>query len=169
MAAGSPGAVGNAEFGFTPDDSSVVTVDSTNVGFLQGDIEINVPREYAFLQLDQVRVDLDHVCIRKEMVVTLSLGEVLLGNIGTAFDNDDVSSPISIDDSLNGTVDLDINTTPPNFDGSDTRAIALPTAVSVGDTTYTIGQSSPQVLNGLSFKAIADSSQVLGTITDTYA
>ena len=172
MAAESPGDVDNAEFGFTPDDSSVVTFGGTNVGFIAGDVEMNVPREYSFLQLDQVRVDLSQVCIRKELMIGFGLDEPLLASLQYAWDNDAASGAtpdvLTIDDDMGGTGALVVNTSPPNDTGNDTRVITASTAVAVGDATYTIGQSAKQTISGIQFKAIASSSQVLATVTDTY-
>lgn len=169
MAAGSPGSVENAEWGFTPDDSSVATVDAVNVGFIEGDIEVSVPREYNFLQLDQSRVEVAAVCIRKEMIVSMGLGEALQGNLQYGWDNDAPAvGVLTIDDDMGGNVALLVNTNPPNDDGNDTRVISLPTALATGDGTYGIAQSGKQTIGGLTFKAIANSAQLLGTVTDTY-
>lgn len=168
MAVAAPGSVSNAEWGFTPDDSSVWTIGGTNVGYIEGDLELSVPREYNFLQLDQARVELAAVCIRKEMILSGGFGEALQANLQDAWDNAD-ADPVVVDSDMQGVVAVVVNTNPPNNAGSDTRVISMPTALATGDGALTIGQSAKQVVGGVTFKAIADANQLLGTITDTYA
>ena len=173
MAAEDPGDVRNAEYGFTPDDSGVATFDTVSLGFLESDIEMTVPREYGYLQLDQARVDLAGVCIRKELIVTLAVGEALVGNIQYAWDGDaPAAGPpvvLTIDDDMLGAKVLEITTRPPNrAKANDIREITIALAQSVGDGTWTIGQSAKQSVSNLSFKALADEDQLLATITDTY-
>src|SRR3990167_1808291 len=173
MAAGSPGSVGNAEWGFTPDSSSVATADGTNVGFVEGDIEVSVPREYSFIRLDQVRVELAGICVLKGMMMSMGFGEALQGNLKVAWDLDAVEAgPPTvnrINHDMGGAIAWVANTTPPNYDGSDTRVISLPTAIGIGDASLRIGNSAKQTIGGVTVKAIANSSQLLGTVTDAYA
>ena len=173
MAAGSPGSVGNAEWGFTPDSSSVATWAGTNVGFVEGDIETSVPREYNFLKLDQVRVELAGICVLKGMLCSMGFGEALQGNLKAAWDLDAVEAgPPTvnrINHDMGGVLALLVNTTPPNYDGSDTRVISMPTSLPIGDASLRIANSAKQTIGGVTFKAIANSSMLLGTVTDAYA
>jgi len=169
MAADSPGDVDNAEWGFTPDDSSVATVAATSAGFIEGDIDVSVPREYNFIRLDQVRVELAGICVLKGMMASFGFGECLLGNLQNAWDNDaEGGGVITVDDDMRGTAALLLNTNPPNDTGNDTRVVSVPTALAIGDGAYRLGNSGKQTIGGMQWKAIADSNQLLGTVTDTY-
>ena len=170
MAAGSPGTPSNARPGFTPDDASVATIGGTSKGFIEGDIDVSVDRQYNFVELDQVRVKLAGICIRKDMMASFGMGEILLGNHQHAWDNDAAAgSVLTIDDDMGGVVALLLNTTPPGYDGSDTRVVSMPTAPPVSGGVYSIRQSDKQSIGAVTFQAIGSSAQLLGTITDAYA
>jgi len=173
MAAGAAGSRGNAEWGFTPSDTSRVTVATVNVGFLKGDIDMSLPRDYAYMQLDQDILDIDAVCIKKDWLVSFGMDEVLQVNLQNAWDNDaPAAGVLTVDDDMRGAVALAVNTVPPNQDGSDTRAIAITYALSIGDGAYAIPNARSGAIQstGAQFKAIAAAATaLLGTITDTYA
>ena len=173
MAAQNPGDRRNAEWGFKPDSTSVITVATVNLGFLMGDISNSWPREYAFMQLDQDILDIDAVCIKKDWIVGFGTDEVLLGNLQTATDNDAAAAGVlTFDDDMRGAVALQVTTDPPNDDGSDTRVIAITYALSIGDGAFAIPNARSGAIQsaGVQMKAIAAaSSGLLGTITDTYA
>jgi len=169
MAAAAAGSRENQEFGFTPDDTGVIDLDENDLGFIQGDIENSWPREYGYLKLDQDRVRIDAVCVMKQWIVTFGLGEPILENHQYAMDNDAPSTGVlTVDGDMGSTVDMDINTNPPNDTGDDTRVLNIPKALSIGDGTYTVAQSANQTISGVSFEALADSNGLLGTITDVY-
>ncbi len=173
MAAASPGSRQNAEHGYKPDSTNVVKIATVNVGFLRGDIESTLPREYAFMQLDQDILDIDAVCSKKDWMVSFGMDEALQVNLQNAWDNDAPGGgAVTVDDDMRGVVALAILTDPPNDDGSDTRTLAMPTALSIGDGGYSIPNARTGAIQGVSaqFKAIASASAgLLGTVTDAYA
>jgi hypothetical protein len=171
MAASAPDSRENAEWGFEPGNTGVIQYKTIEKGFLQGDIGITVPREYAFKQLDQDIVDIDAVCIKKDFMVDFAMGEVLLGNLQTAWDNDDASlGVLTVDADMGTSGVLVVNTVPPNTVGDDdTRVVNLPTALPISEGAYSV----PNARNGLQqvgtqIKALGDAEALLATVTDTY-
>lgn len=172
MAAGSPGTQGNAQWGFKPSTTSVVTLAAASIGALKGDITLSLPRQYAFGQLDQGVVEFSHVCIKRELTISFGGEEILLANLQYALDNDAaVGTVLTIDDDVGSTVALVVNTWPPNNAGSDTRVISMPTALGIGDGGFVLTDARGGAFSSMAytFKAIASSVQLLGTLTDTYA
>ena len=168
MAASAAGNRSNAEWGFTSADASVITLAGTSAGLLQGDIGLSIPRDYAFLQLDQDRIEVDAVCVRKEMILSCGMGEVLIANIRYALDNDAPSGTVlTINSDMGAPFALLCNTNPPTNDGNDTRQISMPTALGIGDGGFAIPLHGAQNISA-TFKAIGDSNGLLGTITDVY-
>lgn len=173
MAAQSPGDRRNAEWGYKPSSTSVITVATVNVGYLMGDITNSWPREYRYMKLDQDILDIDAVCVKKDWLVSFATDEVLLGNLQTATDNDAAGGgALTFDDDMRGAVALQVTTDPANDDGSDTRVIAIANALSIGDGAFAIpsAQSGAIQNTGMQFKALAAAATgLLGTLTDTYA
>lgn len=170
MAAANPGSMGNVEWGFTAEDSDVIKIDSTNVGFLEGDITVSFDQEEAFLELDQAVVDLDGVVVKRNLTVSFALAEVLLVNLQRAWNNSAESGGVlSVGTGTQGTVDLDITISPPNDDGTnDSRVINIPRAFSIGPSTYTVPLNAKQSVD-CTFKALANNTTgLLATVTDTY-
>jgi len=169
------GSRANAEWGFKPSDSSVVTYGGTNIGYLRGDIDTSLPRDYAYMQLDQDILDIDAVCIKKDWTVSLAADEALLVNLAFAWDNAaPAAGPpavLTVNATMSTTAALLVNTKPPNSDSNDTRVMSLPTALSVGDGAYSIPNARSGAIQSVAmqFKAIASASAgLLGTVTDTY-
>jgi len=173
MAASAAGSRANAEWGYQPDSTSVVSVATVNVGFLKGDIENTMPREYAYMQLDQDIIDIDAVCSKKDWLITFGMDETLHVNLQNAWDNDAAGGgALTVDDDMRGAVAIAVVTDPPGDDGSDTRTIAMPTALSIGDGAWAIPNARTGAIQsvGAQFKAIAAAATaLLGTVTDAYA
>ena len=171
MAASAAGNRSNAEWGFTSADASVITLAGTSAGLLQGDIGLSIPRDYAFLQLDQDRIEVDAVCVRKEMILSCGMGEVLQANLQYVVDNDAFSGGVmTVDDDMGATFALLCTTHPPNevdAGGADTRIISMPTALGIGDGGYALPLHGAQNISA-TFKAIGTAAGLLGTITDAY-
>ena len=165
----------NAEWGYEPTDTSVVTFGGTNLGFMRGDIESTIPREYAYMQLDQDILDIDAVCSKKDWLVSLGADEALLVNLAFAWDNAaPAAGPpavITVNATMSTVAALLVNTAPPNADSNDTRVLSIPLALSIGDGAYSIPNARTGAIQGmgLQFKAIAAvATALLGTLTDTY-
>ena len=173
MAASSPGSRQNAEWGYKPDSTNVVKIATVNVGFLRGDVESTLPREYAFMQLDQDILDIDAVCSKKDWLVSFGMDEALQVNLQNAWDNDAPAGGIvTVDDDMRGAVAMAILTDPPGDDGSDTRTIDIARALSIGDGAYSLPNARTSAIQGISaqFKALAAvATGLLGTVTDVYA
>ncbi len=171
-----PGSRENAEYGYKPDSGAgFVTYSGDDIGYLRGDIESTLPREYAFMQLDQDILDIDAVCSKKDWLVSLGADEAIMENLQYAWDNDAPAAgpPIvlTVDDDMGGVAALLINPSPPNDDGNDTRVISIPRALSIGDGGYSIPNARTGAIQGvgMQFKAIAaPATAILGTVTDTY-
>ena len=88
LGAGAAGSRANGEWGFIPTSTSVVKVATVSVGFIRGDIESALPREYAFMQLDQGIIDIAAVCIKKDWTVSFGMDEALQVNLQNSWDND---------------------------------------------------------------------------------
>ena len=165
----------NAEWGFTPSDSSVVTFGGTSVGYLRGDIESTLPREYAYMQLDQDILDIDAVCSKKDWMVSLGADEALLVNLAFAWDNPAPTGAgpfvTTVDFDSQGVAALLVNTSPPNDDGNDTRVLSIPLALPIGDGAFSIPNARTGAIQGvgMQFKGLAAvATGLLGTVTDTY-
>jgi len=169
MAAAAAGARENAAWGYKTGETSVVTLGGTTIGFPEGSVEVSVPRDYAYLKLDSDRVQIAAVCVSKELMVSCGMGEVLEANLQYALDNDAAAgSVLTIDDDMGSTVALLVNTYPPNeVGGNDTRVLSVPKALGIGDGPWSITKDDRQILPA-SFKAIANTSSLLATITDSY-
>ena len=173
MAAEAAGSRENAEWGYKPDSTNVVKIATVNVGFLRGDVESTLPRAYAFMQLDQDILDIDAVCSKKDWLISFGMDEVLQVNLQNAWDNDAPGGGVvTVDDDMRGVVAVAILTDPPADDGGDTRTLAMPTALSIGDGAYAIPNARTAAIQGVGaqFKAIAaPATALLGTVTDAYA
>jgi hypothetical protein len=174
MAVASTGSVENKEMGFTPDDGIVVLESASTMGFLDGDVVIEVPHERANVigGLTIIKTALT----RREMTLAFACQEAVLANHQFAIDGDGASGGVlTIDDDVGANLNLTVSTHPPNDDlSSDTRVVAIPIARSNGPGTYTIpkaGSGDTVQTIAQSFFALGNtaSTELLGTITDVYA
>lgn len=172
MAEASAGSQENVEIGFTPAETSIITLAGTTAGYLEDDIEMDVPGEFATVRAGLTIIQAEQ--ISRDLVVSASCKEVLKGNLRYAWNTDAPSSTVVTIDLDVGAGDqtfaLVINTRAPNAAAS-TRAISVPKAVMAGSNPYTIprarGGETNQTL-ALNFIGIGDTSSngLLGTITD---
>ena len=173
MAVAAAGSLNNARLGFTPTQSSTATLGGTTIGYLEGDINLSVPHETAFLRNGLVPIDA--VTVSRDMMISLAAKEILLGNMQYAWNTDaPTSTAITLDSDTGASVALLVNTYAPNGLTGE-RVVSMPKAISVGDGAYTLPQATAggdnhQTLT-MEFQAIGDttSNGLLGTITDTYA
>lgn len=173
MAVGTPGSMENKEMGFTPDDSSVLTVDGTTVGYLDEDATVEVPTERAFVvgSISPIK----QAKTRQDMTIACVGQETLVENMSHAWDLPvPVSGVVTIDDQASpGVQAILVNTNPPNNAGSDTRVVSMPTGIGNTPGTYTIAKAASgdtvQTL-AMGWMALGNtaSNALLGTVTDVY-
>ena len=173
MAVAATGSPENKEFGFTPDDNTVVKVGGATVGYIEGDVVIEVPHERANVVggLTPIKTAIT----RRDMTAAFACQEAVLENHQYAIDGDaPASGVLTIDDDVGADLALTIETHPPNDDlTNDTRVVSMPKSRANGSGTYTIpkagGGDTNQVV-AQSFFALGNtaSTELLGTITDAY-
>jgi len=177
MAASAAGSPENVELGFSPTNITVVTLAGTTAGYIESDVTIGVPREYAFVRGALTRIK--HTMIAKELTVSFTGREILLKHLQYAWDTDAYSGLVlTIDDDGGGAIALIVKTYAPNSgtagSAAISRVISIPKALPTGDGTYTIpkamGGDSNQTIT-FDFTAIGDtaSTELLGTVTDSYS
>jgi len=180
MAASGAGSPENVELGFAPTSITVVLLGGTTAGYIESDITIGVPREYAFVR--GALTPIKHVITAKNLTVSFSAREALLLHLQYAWDTDNLSGlVVTIDDDGGATVALIVKTYAPNAITASTssnvpisRVISVPKALSTGDGMYTLpkatGGDSNQTI-AFDFIALGDtgSTELLGTVTDSYS
>lgn len=178
MAASSAGALENVELGFAPTNSSVVTLAGTTAGYLEGDVVMSVPREYAFVRAALTRIK--HVATSKDVTLSFSAREVLQEHLQYAWNGDAAATGVlTIDDDMGATIAVTVKTYAPNAASAsttadpETRVVSIPKALATGEGSYTIPKATSGDTNQmLSFDFIAlgdtSSTELLATITDDY-
>ena len=105
MAVASAGSAENVELGFAPTATATVTLASTIAGYVESDVGVSGPRDYAFGR--GALTPIKHVQTAKNMTVSFSCREVLLGHLQYAWDGDAAaSSVLTIDDDPGATIAL---------------------------------------------------------------
>lgn len=178
MAAGSAGALNNVELGFAPTNSSVVTLAGTTAGWLEGDINFEVPREYAFVKGSLTKIK--HTATAKDATLTFSAREILQEHLQYAYDGDAAATGVlTIDDDMGSTIAVTVKTFAPSAStasstpDAETRVISIPKALNTGSGSYSIPKATTGDTNQvLSFEFIAlgdtASTELLATVTDDY-
>lgn len=170
MAEAAVGTRTNAEWGFEPSDTGVVSVGGASVGYLKEEgFAISVPREYRFLKLDQDIMDIAALCVKKDFFCTFAFEEMIQANMKFAWDNDAVATGVlTIDGDTGGTLAVLANTAAPNDAGTDTSVYSLPTAINIGEGAVNYPLANKAAISGINFKALGNASGLLGTQTNTY-
>ena len=158
MAAEAAGSLENVEYGFTPDDSGVITFGSGDQGFIDGDVAPSLSMEFSYLELDQSRVDVNGICVKKELSLGATMSEALLETLQDAMNEPDTSlalSVLSLQDTDRGSAALVINSHPPNDTGvGDTRVWNIANAVSIGPGVHHMPANAKQTVEA-QWRAIA--------------
>lgn len=174
MAVGAAGSMENKEMGFTPDESDIITIGGTTVGYLQDDIVIEAPFDRAFVMGGLVPIKTAKVT--QGLNLTFTCQETLLENASWAWDVADVAAGVvTIDEVQNTTQAILVNVPPPNFTTGDTRVFSMPKGLSNGPGTLTFpkaGAGETNQMQAQNFSALGDPASspvgLLGTLTDAY-
>lgn len=153
MPTSSPGSPYLVQWGFEASDTSVVSVDDTSVGMLDGAVTIRVPRTINMLRADQYVSPIDDTVTVKDVFCSFTMKEVLGANLASAWGSGAyATSAVYVNTTDAGLVDLDVVTKGP--DGC-TCTIVIAQAVSVGEGTWTIPFAAGQTVTA-EFQAVGD-------------
>jgi hypothetical protein len=179
MAVAAAGSLENVELGFAPQHTAVISIAGTTVGYIESDVSISVPREYAFVRA--ALTPIKHIATSKNMTVSFPAKEIVLEHCQYAWDGDAAAtSVLTINEDMGATVALLVKTYAPNSGSVATpanepisRVVSIPKALATGDGAYNIPKASSGDTNqsiSFDFIALGDtaSNELLGTVTDSY-
>lgn len=181
MAVAAAGSMENVELGFAPQQTAVVSIGGTTAGYIESDVSISLPRDYAFVRGGLTPIK--HTVTGKNLTASFTGREMLLENIQQAWDSDSAaiaSSVYTVDADVGATLALLLKTYAPNSGSVATpanaavsRVISIPKALATGDGTYTMPKATTGDTNqtlSFDFIALGDtaSNELMATVTDSY-
>lgn len=154
----------NVAWGFEIGDTAVVSVASADVGFVDGQVTVRVPRENRMLRADMYASPIDNTIVTKDAFIAFTMKEVTGANLAAAWGTGAyTSSSVEVKNTDIGQVSVIIVTNGP--DGC-TSTITMSKGVSIGDGTLTIPFAAGQTI-AAEFQGVgdtADSGQLLSVV-----